>query len=61
MAQPRSTLISLESTPWYHLVNRCVRRAFLCGVDSVSGNSYEHRRGCISWRGSLPSTWRPTR
>src|SRR5690554_4294667 len=47
MTQPRATLVSLEATPWYHLVNRCVRRAFLCGTDSVSGQCYEHRRGWI--------------
>ncbi|MFC0468978.1 hypothetical protein ACFFHA_16645, partial [Halomonas alkalicola] len=38
------------ATPWYHLVNRCVRRAFLCGTDSVSGQCYEHRRGWIADR-----------
>jgi hypothetical protein len=47
MTLPRSALVSLESTSYYHSVGRCVRRAFLCGVDSYSGRSFEHRRGWI--------------
>jgi REP element-mobilizing transposase RayT len=47
MTRARQQLISLSDTPWYHLVNRCVRRAFLCGVDSISGQNYEHRREWI--------------
>ena len=47
MTRPRRTLISLNDTPYYHCVSRCVRRAFLCGEDHHSGQSYEHRRQWI--------------
>ena len=47
MTRPRSSLVSVSDTPWYHVVSRCVRRAFLCGSDAHSGQSFEHRRGWI--------------
>ena len=30
-----------------HCVKRVVRRAFLCGVDALSGKSYDHRRAWV--------------
>ncbi|MEJ2743701.1 MAG: hypothetical protein P8176_14820 [Gammaproteobacteria bacterium] len=50
MTKPRSMLISLEDTPYYHVVSRCVRRSFLCGMDAFSGKSFEHRRQWIADR-----------
>ena len=42
MTKARKYQISIDDTPYYHLVTRCVRRAFLCGTDG--NQSFEHRR-----------------
>lgn len=50
MAYPRNLLIRPGAAGVFHCVSRCVRRAFLCGVDRASGRSFEHRRLWIEER-----------
>lgn len=44
MGYARKNLVSLQDTPYYHCVARCVRRAWLWGVDEYAGKDYSHRK-----------------
>ncbi|MED5529260.1 MAG: transposase [Pseudomonadota bacterium] len=50
MTRARYQQISLKDTPYYHCISHCVRRAFLCGDDPVSGKNLDHRKRWIVTR-----------
>jgi hypothetical protein len=53
MGYARKALVSLNDTPYYHVVARCVRRAWLWGFDDYAGKDYSHRKDWILERLSL--------
>ncbi len=53
MAQPRSQLVPTDAASTFHCVQRCVRRAFLCGIDDYTGQSFEHRKHWVQARIAL--------
>lgn len=50
MGYARSLLIDPSVPGVYHCVSRCVRRAFLCGSDALSGRNFDHRKQWIEDR-----------
>ena len=44
MGMARSTYVQEGHEGVYHCYSRCVRRAFLCGVDKITGRDYSHRK-----------------
>jgi len=44
VTRARYQQVSLQDTPYYHCISRCVRRAYLCGDDPISGRNFDHRK-----------------
>lgn len=47
MPQPRYRLVDTKTTPYYHCISRCVRRAYLCGYDRATRKNFDHRKQWI--------------
>jgi len=56
MPQARYRLVDIHTTPYYHCISRCVRRAYLCGYDRFSGKNFDHRKQWILDRIQLLSS-----
>lgn len=50
MPTARKEIVSEGTIGIYHCISRCVRQAFLCGLDQYSGRSYEHRKDWVKSR-----------
>lgn len=44
--RPRRNVVDDDQVGVYHVWSRCVRRAWLCGLDPLTGNNWSHRK---SW------------
>lgn len=47
---PRKLLIDPTEVGVFHCISRCVRRAFLCGKDQLTGKNFDHRKQWIQER-----------
>ena len=47
MGLPRSSYVQEGQEGVFHCFSRCVRRAFLCGVDALSGRDFSHRKAWL--------------
>ena len=39
MTRARYSQLDLTATSFYHVINQCIRRSYLCGDDSISGKT----------------------
>ena len=44
MTLPRAIQVHPDTTPYYHCISRCVRQAFLMGVDHATQRCFDHRK-----------------
>jgi hypothetical protein len=49
-AYPRHEIVAAHEVGLYHCIARCVRRAFLCGDDPLTGKNHDHRKQWIRVR-----------
>jgi hypothetical protein len=49
MTRARKNLIDLASTSYYHLIARCVRRAYLCGDDKYTGKNFDRNNRTVKY------------
>lgn len=54
MTTPRREIINNDKAV-YHCISRCVRRAYLCGFDLLTGRNFDHRKGWVRDRLKLLS------
>ena len=50
MTYPRSHTVTPGAHGLYHCTSRCVRRAWLCGEDALTGRSFAHRKAWVEAR-----------
>jgi len=49
-AYARRQIVDESEVGIYHCVSRCVRRAFLCGQDALTGRNFDHRKDWLQSR-----------